>query len=479
MLCSQESFNYALRGPSLQEETPLFLAAREGSYEAAKILLDHFANRDITDHMDRLPRDVARERMHHDIVRLLDEYNVAPSPPGSVLTSALSPVICGPNRSFLSLKHTPMGKKPRRPNAKSAVPTSLPNLAKEAKEAKGGRRKKSLSDKAQLSESSVTLSPVDSLESPHTYVSDTTSSPMITSPGLLQASPNSMLATAAAPAPVHAQHALSFSNLREIQPLAHGPGTVLPSVSQLLSHHHMVPPGSGSAGSVGRLHPVPVPADWMNRMEMNESQYNEMFGMVLAPAEGTPPGIAPQSRPPEGKHMTAPREPLPPIVTFQLIKGGIAQPAGAPQPQSSCPPAAAGPMPTMYQIPEMARLPSMAFPAAVMPQQDGQVVQTILPTYHPFPASVGKYPTPPSQHSYASSNAAERTPSHSGHLQGEHPYLTPSPESPDQWSSSSPHSASDWSDVTTSPTPGGAGGGPRGPGTHMSEPARSNMQVYA
>lgn len=463
-----------------KEETPLFLAAREGSYEAAKILLDHFANRDITDHMDRLPRDVARDRMHHDIVRLLDEYNVTPSPPGTVLTSALSPVICGPNRSFLSLKHTPMGKKPRRPNAKNAMPTSLPNLAKDAKDAKGSRRKKSLGDKGQLSESSVTLSPVDSLESPHTYVSDTTSSPMITSPGILQASPNPLLATAAPPAPVHAQHALSFSNLHEIQPLAHGAGTVLPSVSQLLSHHHMVPPGSGNAGSLSRLHPVTVPADWMNRMEMNETQYNEMFGMVLAPAEGNPPGIAPQSRPHEGKHIPTPREPLPPIVTFQLIpKGSIAQPAGAAQPQSNCPPAVAGALPTMYQIPEMARLPNMAFPTAMMPQQDGQVAQTILPTYHPFPASVGKYPTPPSQHSYASSNAAERTPSHSGHLQGEHPYLTPSPESPDQWSSSSPHSASDWSDVTTSPTPGGAGGGQRGPGTHMSEPSRSNMQVYA
>lgn len=115
----------------------------------------------------------------------------------------------------------------------------------------------------------------------------------------------------------------------------------------------------------------------------------------------------------------------------------------------------------------------------MMPQQEGQVAQTIVPTYHPFPASVGKYPTPPSQHSYASSNAAERTPNHGGHLQGEHPYLTPSPESPDQWSSSSPHSASDWSDVTTSPTPGGGGGGQRGPGTHMSEPPHSNMQVYA
>lgn len=59
--------------------------------------------------------------------------------------------------------------------------------------------------------------------------------------------------------------------------LAPGAGTVLPLVSQLLSHHHIVPPGSGSAGNLGRLHPVTVPADWMNRVEMNETQYNEMF----------------------------------------------------------------------------------------------------------------------------------------------------------------------------------------------------------
>ncbi|UYV71292.1 N [Cordylochernes scorpioides] len=58
----------------VKDETPLFLAAREGSYQAAVILLEHMANRDIADHMDRLPRDVALERMHSDIVRLLDEF---------------------------------------------------------------------------------------------------------------------------------------------------------------------------------------------------------------------------------------------------------------------------------------------------------------------------------------------------------------------------------------------------------------------
>ncbi|KPI95411.1 Neurogenic locus Notch protein [Papilio xuthus] len=57
-----------------KDETPLFLGAREGSYGACRALLDALANREITDHMDRLPRDVAQERMHDDIVRLLDDH---------------------------------------------------------------------------------------------------------------------------------------------------------------------------------------------------------------------------------------------------------------------------------------------------------------------------------------------------------------------------------------------------------------------
>lgn len=57
----------------------MFLAAREGSFEACKALLDNFANREIADHMERLPRDVASERLHHDIVRLLDSHVAHPN----------------------------------------------------------------------------------------------------------------------------------------------------------------------------------------------------------------------------------------------------------------------------------------------------------------------------------------------------------------------------------------------------------------
>ncbi|CAB4069338.1 NOTCH1 [Lepeophtheirus salmonis] len=62
-----------------KDETPLFLSAREGSYQAARVLLDHCANRDIQDHMDRLPVTIAREKLHHDIVTLLEEH-IPPAP---------------------------------------------------------------------------------------------------------------------------------------------------------------------------------------------------------------------------------------------------------------------------------------------------------------------------------------------------------------------------------------------------------------
>ncbi|XP_065317568.1 neurogenic locus notch homolog protein 1-like isoform X2 [Gordionus sp. m RMFG-2023] len=56
----------------LKDETAIFLAAREGSYESAKILLiDHKANTDIANNVDILPLDVAKERLHSDICQLI------------------------------------------------------------------------------------------------------------------------------------------------------------------------------------------------------------------------------------------------------------------------------------------------------------------------------------------------------------------------------------------------------------------------
>ncbi len=57
----------------LQDETPLFLAAREGNLRAIECLLQHGASKDITDQMDRQPRDIAEENNHRMVVKLLDK----------------------------------------------------------------------------------------------------------------------------------------------------------------------------------------------------------------------------------------------------------------------------------------------------------------------------------------------------------------------------------------------------------------------
>lgn len=56
-------------------ETPLFLAAREGAKQAVELLLSHNANIDINDNTEKSPLKIAKERKHHDIVRLLEEHD--------------------------------------------------------------------------------------------------------------------------------------------------------------------------------------------------------------------------------------------------------------------------------------------------------------------------------------------------------------------------------------------------------------------
>ncbi|NXD03213.1 NOTC2 protein, partial [Certhia familiaris] len=118
----------------------------------------------------------------------------------------------------------------------------------------------------------------------------------------------------------------------------------------------------------------------MNRMEVNESQYNEMFGMVPQVMHSHP-SVSQQSGlvQADAKHLGVSRESLPPIMTFQLVpKGSINQQALPQQAQSNCAQNMAGPLSSMYQIPDLAQLPSASFSMAAIPQQDGQVAQTVL-----------------------------------------------------------------------------------------------------
>uniref|UniRef100_A0A3B3ZAP4 Uncharacterized protein n=1 Tax=Periophthalmus magnuspinnatus TaxID=409849 RepID=A0A3B3ZAP4_9GOBI len=424
-----------------KEETPLFLAAREGSFEAAQVLLDHYSNRDITDHLDRLPRDTAQERMHHDIVRLLDQYNLVHSPHNGQHMGGNSSIVCGANGAgYIGMRSGPQGKKSRRGGGGAKVAGGGP---KELKDMKVKRRKKPTGGEgpvtgggaavngtssagaqtngvktAGLPESSITMSPVDSLESPHSYTGDV-SAPVST--------------TANSP------------------PLRSSPSSrpLLPPVSHMLGQQ----PG------------------WVG---MSKHGYNgSMFGLVPHQMGGAHPGMSQhrgQGAMLTPMNVTMNREHLPPIVTFQMMATGGGQPmlkqtqpgqVQVTQSQGQTPQQGAPHLhcSQMYQMPDqmnMTHALSHTMPHAHTVNHGGHSIDgqsRALASYSTMQSPVDKYPTPPSQHSYTPASSEGTTPGHSAHPASEHPYLTPSPESPDPWSSSSPHSNSDWSDVTTSPTP--------------------------
>uniref|UniRef100_A0A8C7VAB4 Notch receptor 2 n=1 Tax=Oncorhynchus mykiss TaxID=8022 RepID=A0A8C7VAB4_ONCMY len=371
-----------------KEQTPLFLAAREGSFEAAQVLLDHYSNRDITDHLDRLPRDTAQERMHHDIVRLLDQYNLVHSPHNGPnhMGGGHSSLVCGGNGAgYMGMRPGPQSKKSRRGGAKVGGVGGA--TAKELKDMKAKRRKKPTGGEGP---SSVTMSPVDSLESPHSYIGDaaskTTNSPLLGSPSS--------------------------------RPL-------LPPVSHMLGQQQSwVGSKHGYGGHMFNLLP--------QQMGSGHPSMSQHHGQGLL----TP------------MNVTMSREQLPPIVTFQMMAPGGGQ-ALLKQPQPGQVQSQGLQHSLSHSLPHP-HSHGLAHGHGMV--QDGQSRQQ-LPPYQAMQSPVDKYPTPPSQHSYVTAGSEGTTPGYPAHPPSEHPYLTPSPESPDPWSSSSPHSNSDWSDVTTSPTP--------------------------
>lgn len=462
-----------------QEETPLFLAAREGSCEAVKVLLAHFANREITDHMDRLPRDIAQDRMHHDIVQLLDEYNTVRSPqghggPGLHLPGGhtLSPLMCPPSAFLPSLKTTPQGKKNRRPGAKGSSLGGQHSAG--LKESVKARNKKlTLDMQSALLESSVTLSPVDSLDSPHGgasnagYITNPTSPVAMQSPGLFHSSmsvPNTPM--------VHSSmlegggpFAVSLAQLND---LGSGAMSLQGRVSVASDVNHSYVLSSGQMGlNMGMVSPVSVPFDWHGRVPPSSQCGQQVVNLV----QSTQAGLHPQQQSMLLHQQQMYRSPmlqptpvtstptispvkLPSIAEQQLINHAVGSQQGMARMGTSTPPTpqtSQPPPPFFQQQPSQSQPPAQP-PQASIPAAPPAAALSSQP--NGSGAGTEDYPTPPSQHSYSS--ALDATPKHYLHLPSEHPYLTPSPESPEPWSSPSPHCVSDWSDSTPSPAVAGS-----------------------
>uniref|UniRef100_A0A8B9P8I4 Neurogenic locus notch homolog protein 1 n=1 Tax=Apteryx owenii TaxID=8824 RepID=A0A8B9P8I4_APTOW len=443
-----------------KEETPLFLAAREGSYETAKILLDHFANRDITDHMDRLPRDIAQERMHHDIVRLLDEYNLVRSPPlhnGPLGAPTLSPPLCSPNSYIGNLKPAVQGKKARKPSTKG-----LSCNGKDSKDLKA-RRKKSQDGKGCLLDNSSVLSPVDSLESPHGYLSDVASPPLMTSP--FQQSPSMPLNHL--PGMPDAHMSINHLNMAGKQDMAMGNSSrmAFDSVPPRLSHLPVSSPSTVMSSapmnfSVGGAASLNGQCEWLTRLQngMVQNQYNPMRGNMQ-------PGTHQQTQSLQHGMMTSLHNGLPTTSLSQMMSyQAMPNTRLASQPhlmqsqqlqQMQQQHSNAGGhisqnfLGTELSQPDMQPVSSSTMAVHTILPQDSQMLPTSLPSSLAQPMTTTQFLTPPSQHSYSS--PLDNTPSHQLQVP-DHPFLTPSPESPDQWSSSSPHSnVSDWSEGISSP----------------------------
>lgn len=481
------------------------------------MLLDHFANRDITDHMDRLPRDIAQERMHHDIVRLLDEYSLVRSPqlhgPALGGTPTLSPPLCSPNGYLGNLKPSVPGKKARKPSTKG-----LACGGKETKDLKA-RRKKSQDGKACLLDSSSVLSPVDSLESPHGYLSDVASPPLLSSP--FQPSPSVPLGHLPGMPDAHlgVSH-LSVAAKPEMATLAGGGRLAFEAGPPRLSHlpvasstGTVLGTGSGSTSgsgggavnfTMGGATALNGQCEWLSRLQngLVPNQYNPLRGNVApGPLSSQAPGLQhslmgplhaglpttaalshmmsyqalPNTRLASQPHLvqTQPLQQVPQQQqNLQMPQPGLQpppslQPPTIQQPQSLPPPpqppqphlgvssAASGHVGRSFLGGEPSQADVQPLGASglavhtILPQ-DSQALPTALPAALAPAMTTAQFLTPPSQHSYSSS-PADNTPSHQLQVP-EHPFLTPSPESPDQWSSSSPHShVSDWSEGISSP----------------------------
>lgn len=363
--------------------------------------------------------------MHHDIVRLLDEYNVVRSPgihSAPLSTSSLSPPLCSPTDYLGNLKPTLSVKKVRKISSggKGGKDGSKENRVK---------KKKSLDEKGNLLDTSAVLSPVDSLASPHGYLSDVASPPM-TSP--FQQSPPMSLNHLQGNADSHIGQ-INIGKGQDMGCMSFDPNP--PRLS------HLPVSSSGSQGTTSIVGTRGGQCDWVSRMHPGIGQ------------QGSFTQAPPMSHNMMGALHGVNTATLTQIMGYQGLQTShlgsaphmMQQQAHARQLQHQ------NSNSTTAGQPLNQTFPSIELNGSDMQQNNGSGRSMPIHTVMPQETQIlgAQFLTPPSQHSY--SGPMDNTPSHQLQVP-DHPFLTPSPGSPDQWSSSSPHSnMSDWSEGISSP----------------------------
>lgn len=359
--------------------------------------------------------------MHHDIVRLLEEYNVVRSPGlhnGPLSTSTLSPPLSSPNDYLSNLKPTLSVKKVRKL-------TSGGKGGKDGGKDNRIKKKKSLDGKGNLLDTSAVLSPVESLESPHGYMSDV-ASPPIASP--FQQSPPMSLNHLQGGGDHMGQMSMGkdvaclpfdlnpprLSHLPVSSPNSQGTTSIVGTRGGQCDWVTRIHPGVGQQGNFTQA--PPISHNMMGGLHgVSTATLSQIMGYQNLQTShlGSSPHMIQQAHSRQLQHQNS-----------------NSTTAGQPLNQS---------------------FPSVELGGSDMQQNNSSGRSMPIHTVMPQETQIlgAQFLTPPSQHSY--SGPMDNTPNHQLQVP-DHPFLTPSPGSPDQWSSSSPHSnMSDWSEGISSP----------------------------
>lgn len=372
--------------------------------------------------MDRLPRDIAAERMHHDILQLLDEYRVT-SPTTLSLHNGLP---TSPNglHAYMHPHKTKSKQRRNKNNGQlkdhlSYSPEGNRNVPKKSK----SKKKSASSHRNGRSHggegSSVgTLSPGDIVESPNGYDMTPPTYDNVCGQGNMMALHRSQM------------NGMEDVNVNCAQmPSRMDDHCVMSNHyknDSMLEHHHRN-------------------MEMMSSEWLQSQQQHPMSQSPLATASiPTPPSSNPSHNSPlsmDGKLSPMKGKMLPTSPPHYLAMQNQAQ---RNRPQKS---------PHHYRVDNFSfeQQPNhmdnahhnMQTYTIMYDNHHRQKVSTPMQIQH-----VPQYPTPPSQHSYLATDA---TPPQGLTALPEN-ILTPSPDSPGHWSSSSPHSAhSDWSEGISSP----------------------------
>ena len=465
--------------------------------------------------MDRLPRDVAQERMHHDIVKLLQEYRVnnGVSIPNGYAGS--------PNQMVPSFMHQPVTKhrqknRQRKGSTAKEKPLSphnqpgsvhLPPVHKPTK-----TRKKKAAPRAAASHASSSpgdqgnvTSPVGSLESttggmcelPPSYETAVSNGHMVLAQPNIPGLDDQCINTASLPAGhIHpAPTNKPGQGIDQVRVQELSPDNWLTGVHLQMRHHDSSPHDTSYTSSTSPLSQT-AGSPPMQTFSPMTTGVSSVSTVAYSPQSQTHSPLSMGNSPPQSQGMiSSPSQSQPMTVNSppQSQRIGHSPPCSQPLVASPSATSVQGVMsPLKKGYPTSPTHLQAMHQHAQHNHQNHRIQQQPLPdslTYEQYtnyefdrdssmlpytPVAnnchqvVYPYPSPPSQHSQLSSEPSA-TPQHLQHILPTDHYLTPSPDSPGQWSSSSPHSAqSDWSEGISSPPM------PVGQGHVVQHPANTN-----